>query len=73
MSDIIYVPIIKVSVAEMRGVETLSDEVKDAITPVFELARSRRTKRDPEGNIFQSLEKLKEVYGERQFILDFQK
>jgi hypothetical protein len=70
MSDIIYVPIIKVSVAETRGVETLSDEVKDAITPVFELARSRRTKREPEGDIFQSLKKIKEVYGVRQFILD---
>jgi hypothetical protein len=70
MNDIIYIPITKVSVAEMRGIETLSDDVKDMITPVFELARSRRTKREPEGNIFQSLEKIKEVYSTRQFILD---
>jgi len=70
MSDIVYLPIIKISVAETRGIENLSDDIKDSITPIFELARSRKSKRVPEGDIFTSLRKIKEVYGARQFILD---
>ncbi len=70
MNDIIYVPIIKTGDAEIRGIENLSSAVKDKITPVFELTRSRKAKRAPEGNIFRRLKRLREAYGTRQFILD---
>ncbi len=70
MSDIIYVPIIKTSDAEIRGVENLSEDIKSKITPLFELTRSRKSKNIPRGDIIRRLNRLEEVYGTRQFILD---
>lgn len=70
MSNIIYVPIIKTSDAEIRGIENISDDVQDRITPLFELTRSRRSKNVPRGDIIRRLNRLEEAYGTRQFILD---
>ena len=70
MSNIIYVPIIKTSDAEIRGIENLSDNVKDRITPLFELTRSRKSKKVKQGDISRRLKRLEEAYGTRQFILD---
>lgn len=70
MSDIVYIPIIKTSDAEIRAVENLNDDVKDDITPLFELTRSRRTKNIPRGDIIRRLDRLEEAYGPRQFVLD---
>jgi hypothetical protein len=70
MSDIVYVPIIKTGDAEIRGIENLSDDVKDKITPLFELTRSRKSKKIEQGDIFRRLDRLEEAYGTRQFVLD---
>jgi hypothetical protein len=71
MTNIIYVPIIKTSEAEMRGVGNLLDSTKDFITPLFELTRSRASKNLERGDIFRRLEQLKDVFGEkRAFFLD---
>lgn len=70
MSDIVYVPIIKTGDAEIRGIENLSDYVKDRITPLFELTRSRKSKKVKQGDIFRRLDRLQQAYGNRQFILD---
>lgn len=69
-NNIIYLPIIKTGDAEIRGVENLTNNVKDAITPLFELTRSRKSKNKKDGDIFRRLFRLKEAYGNRQFILD---
>ena len=66
----IYVPIMKTGDAEIRGLENLSDEVKDRITPLIELTPSRVSKNVPDGDIDKRLKRLKEAYGEREFILD---
>lgn len=66
-----YIPIIKTGDAELRGVAQLTDSVKDAITPIFELTRSRKTAKLKEGSIFRRLDKLEEVFGtHRRFVLD---
>jgi hypothetical protein len=70
MINITYVPIVKISDAETRGVENLSDDVKNTITPLFELTRSRRSKKVPRGDIYRRLNRLEEAYGNSQFILD---
>jgi len=70
MSNIIYVPIIKTSDSEIRGIENLSDDIKDRITPLFELTRSRKSKKIPRGDISRRLNRLEEAYGTRPFILD---
>lgn len=70
MSNIVYTPIIKTGDAEIRGVENLRDDVKDDITPLFELTRSRKSKNIPRGDIIRRLDRLDEAYGTRQFMLD---
>jgi len=70
MKDIVYVPIIKTGDAEIRGVENLTEELKNNITPLFELTRSRRSRKVPEGDIFRRLNRLEEAYGRRRFIID---
>lgn len=66
-----YVPIIKMGDAELRGIERLTEEVKESITPVFELTRSRKTTKLKEGSISKRLDKLEKVFGTtRDFILD---
>jgi hypothetical protein len=71
-NSIKYVPIIKTGDAEMRGIENLSEAVKDRITPLIELTRSRftKSKRAPRGDIFRRIERLTKAYGKRQIILD---
>lgn len=66
-----YVPIIKTGDAELRGIDNLEEIVKDNITPIFELTRSRKTEKLREGSISRRLDKLEEVFGaDRGFILD---
>jgi len=68
----IYVPIMKTGDAEIRGLENLSKDVKDRITPLIELTPSRVSKNVPHGDINKRLTRLKEAYGDRdrEFILD---
>ncbi len=70
MTNIVYVPIIKTGDAEIRGVENLSSDAKDNITPLFVLTRSRKSKNKKHGDIFRRLDRLEEAYGNRPFILD---
>ncbi|MCK4947759.1 MAG: beta family protein [Candidatus Aureabacteria bacterium] len=70
MSDITYIPIIKTTDAELRALKNLSSDVKDKITPLVELTKSRRTKYLEGGDIYRRLRKLEEVFEDRCFILD---
>lgn len=70
MKNLSYVPIIKTSDAEMRGIENLSDFYKNSITPLFELTRSRKSKYLPDGDIYRRVAKIKDIFGNRRFILD---
>lgn len=66
-----YMPIIKMGDAELRGVEHLEETVKNHVTPIFELTRSRKTAKLKEGSILRRLDKLEKVFGtNRSFILD---
>ena len=65
-----YIPIIRTGNAETKGVNFLDDSIKDTITPIFELTRSRKTKLS-EGAISKKLDKIEEIFGAtRPFILD---
>ena len=65
-----YVPVLKTTDAELKGYSELSDSVKDSLLPLFELTKSRKTKLEPFGNIEKRMDKLKELVGDRRFILD---
>ncbi|SFR39391.1 Beta protein [Marinobacter gudaonensis] len=70
MKPINYIQVIKTTDAELKGYANLADEVKSEILPLFELTRSRISKRVPEGSIYRRLENIKESVGENPFILD---
>jgi len=65
-----YIPVMKTGDAELRGLDNLSSDVKNHIVPLIELTRSRSSKKVPQGDIFRRLQKLKEVFGNRPFMLD---
>lgn len=65
-----YMPVIKTTDAELRGYENLNDDAKDATLPIFELTKSRRTKKVPYGDIRRRMQRIEEVVGKRPFILD---
>jgi len=65
----IYLPIIKTRDAELRGVCQLSPEVKELVTPLFELTKSRKTKNAVHGPIQKRLERITE-YGKTPFGID---
>lgn len=66
----LYIPNLKTSDAELRALRYLQPGVKKVILPVFELTRSRVTKKLPEGSVYRRAEQLVEVYGDSDFILD---
>lgn len=69
-NEIAYVPVMKTGDAELRGLANLFDDIKKQITPLIELTRSRTSKKVPQGDISRRLKKFKEVFGNREFILD---
>jgi len=71
MTDIqSYTPILKTTTAELRGVRELEADIKDQFTPVFELTKSRKTKKLKEGDINRQLEHTKNSFSGRPMILD---
>jgi hypothetical protein len=70
MTKKIYIPNLKTSDSELRALRFLSNEVRESILPVFELTRSRITKKHPDGSASRRAEQLMEIYGGSPFILD---
>jgi len=69
-----YLPILKTRDAELRGVCSLADDVKQDIVPLFELTKSRSNPRAKDGQIDGPIqkrtEKIKQEYGTGIFGLD---
>lgn len=65
-----YLPIVKTRDAELRGVCPLLHETKSDIIPLFELTRSRITKKSPDGPVGKRLEKIASDYGTTPLGLD---
>lgn len=65
-----YVQVVKTTDAELKGFRLLSKEVKAEITPLFELTRSRTSKKVPDGDINKRVDHVLESVGENPFILD---
>lgn len=70
INDFLYFPILKTTDAELKAFEHLDDTVKDRIIPIFELTRSRKSKKNMSRSINKRLETLESIVGERPFILD---
>lgn len=70
IDNVLYFPILKTTDAELRAFEHLDATVKENIIPIFELTKSRKSKKNMNRCISKRLEMLKEVVGANPFILD---
>ena len=68
--DFYYFPVLKTTEAELKAYKFLDDKVKKGTLPVFELTKSRRTKKNPESRLERKLSKLSEVIEQRPFVID---
>ena len=65
-----YFPILKTTDAELKAYKFIDDSVKEGMLPIFELTKSRISKKNPDGLISNKLDKLYEIVKNRPFILD---
>ncbi|CAN7245058.1 hypothetical protein LJR234_001086 [Mesorhizobium amorphae] len=65
-----YVPNLKTSDSEIRAIRFLSEPVKGGILPAFELTRSRKTSKLPNGSVAVRMGQLVDAYKSDKFILD---
>lgn len=66
----IYFPALRTRDSELKGYQHLTDPVKDALLPVFEVTKSRRSKANPDGSLAVTVKRLLEVVADRPFIVD---
>ncbi len=65
-----YLPILRSRAAELRGLKELPENTRDRLFPIVELTRSRRTSKNPGGEIRKSVEAVCEIMGKRPFVVD---
>lgn len=68
--DINYFPLIKTRDAELRCMSNLSSEIVKSILPIYELTKSRKTKKAPDGDIHKRMEEIRNIQKDNPFILD---
>jgi len=65
-----YLPILRSRAAELRGLKELPENIRHRLFPIVELTRSRRTSKNPSGEIKKSVEAVCEIMGTRPFVVD---
>ncbi len=68
MIEFSYIPIIKTGDAELKALQNLDTSNKERFTPLIELTRGRRSKKDGVGMLQKRVDKLKEIDLHRFFI-----
>ncbi|BCB61240.1 hypothetical protein HaloA020_19410 [Halomonas sp. A020] len=70
MTDFRYFPLIKTRDAELRCFSNIKEESFDDLLPIYELTKSRKTLKTPDGDIYKRMKKIGEIQKGRPFILD---
>ncbi|MDT8880103.1 hypothetical protein RSO68_11505 [Halomonas saccharevitans] len=70
MSDFLYFPLIKTRDAELRCFGNIDAESFGKMLPIYELTKSRKTKKAPDGDIYRRMKQIGEIQEDRPFILD---
>lgn len=65
-----YMPIIRTRAAELRGFRELSTDTCRSLFPMIELTRSRRSSKNPGGDIQKSIDATVEILADRPFVVD---
>ena len=70
MSKFLYFPIIKTRDGELRCFKNIHNDDFDKILPIYELTKSRVSKKAPDGDIYRRMQQISDIQGTRPFILD---
>ncbi|WP_316677804.1 hypothetical protein [uncultured Tolumonas sp.] len=70
MSEFVYFPIIKTRDSELRCFEHIDDDDFAKILPIYELTKSRKTTKAPDGDIYRRMKQIADIQKGRPFILD---
>lgn len=70
MSAFKYFPIIKTRDAELKCFQNLDKDVLEQLMPIYELTKSRKTTKTPDGDIHRRIKQIKDIQGNKPFILD---
>jgi|SRR5471030_255009 len=70
MSKYCYFPLLKTRDAELKAISRFNNDDFDNVLPIYELTKSRKTNVAPDGDIHRKMTALKEIHGDRPFILD---
>ncbi len=70
IEKVVYHPLIKTRDAELRGFDSLGFAIMDQILPVYELTKSRKTTKAPDGDIYKRMLRIGEIQKGRPFVLD---
>jgi hypothetical protein len=70
MSNFLYFPIIKTRDSELRCFEHINAEDFERILPIYELTKSRKTIKAPDGDIYNRMRQIAKIQGKKPFILD---
>lgn len=70
MMNYLYFPIIKTRDAEIKALSKLDASIFKNILPIFELTKSRKTQKTPDGDIHKKMLEIKKIAGDSPFILD---
>jgi hypothetical protein len=65
-----YYPILKTTIAEMRALKNLNSSTWNYFTPILELTKSRKSKKNQESCVYRKIEEIKDIVNENEFILD---
>jgi len=70
MSDFLYFPLIKTRDAELRCLKNIGEDRFKYLLPIYELTKSRKTSKAPDGDIYRRMRNIAEIQGGKPFILD---
>lgn len=70
MSEFVYFPLIKTRDSELRCFEHIDDSDFSKILPIYELTKSRKTPKAPDGDIYRRMKQIASIQKGKPFILD---
>lgn len=69
-NSLIYFPVLKTKDAELRAISAVDISYRRKMLPVYEITKSRITKKNSFGDILKRLEQIKSIQGDMPYILD---
>lgn len=69
-NSLVYFPVLKTKDAELRAIAAIDDSYRQKMLPIYEITKSRITKKDSLGDIVKRLDQIKNIQGDLPYILD---